>query len=214
MSLRQRLLDSTARRPGGLIGRRAYGGELGAPPEHEGVFDRVLERLGPLTGERVLEIGFGGGRLLERILAGGAARAAGLDHSPDMLALAIARNREPMLAGKLDLRLGDASRLPWPAGSFSTVVSANAFFFFEQPERVLDEAHRVLSPGGRLAIATTPGPLPRPSPRMWWVLVWGRALRVYTDDEMRAMCERAGFADVEVESGAGLQLVAAARPGG
>jgi SAM-dependent methyltransferase len=213
MSFRQRLLDSTARRPGGLLGRRAYGGEHGAPPEHEGVFDQLLERLGPLAGARVLELGFGGGRLLERVLEAGAVRAAGVDHSSEMIVLATQRNRAPITAGRLDLRGGDVARLPWGDGGFTVVLSANAFFFFEEPERALAEAHRVLAPGGRLAIATTPGPLPRVSPRFWWVAVWGPALRVYTDDQMRAMCERAGFADVEVESRDGLQLVTASRAG-
>ncbi len=79
------LVDLTARRPTGWIARKTYGGTLGAPKGHEAVFDRMIDALGPLQGERCLELGCGGGRLLERVLAAGASGAAGLDHSPDML---------------------------------------------------------------------------------------------------------------------------------
>jgi ubiquinone/menaquinone biosynthesis C-methylase UbiE len=207
-----RLVDATARRPGGWIGRRAYGGEQGAPPGHEGVFDRVLEWAGPLQGKRVLEIGCGGGRLLERVLESGAGYAAGLDHSPDMLALSMRRNRDALADEALHLKLGDAARIPWPDGSFDVVLTANVFFFIDQPNEVLAELRRVLVPGGRLVIATAPGPLPAPSLRNWWVAVWGRALTVHTDEEMRGMLDGAGFAGVEVESEDSLQIARATTP--
>jgi SAM-dependent methyltransferase len=194
------LVDRTARRPSGWIGRRAYGGDQGAPKGHEGVFDAVLEWAGPLEGERCLEVGCGGGRLLERVLAAGVDSAAGLDHSSEMLELSAERNRDDVARGRLQLERGDAAQLPWPDERFTVALSANAFFFFDRPQQVLDELFRVLAPGGRLIVATVPGPLPTPSLRTWWVWVWGSALRVHTDEEMRAMYERAGFTDIRVES--------------
>jgi hypothetical protein len=71
----------------GWLARKTYGGSLGAPKGHEAVFDQVLDAAGPLEEARCLEVGCGGGRLLERVLSAGVAGAAGLDHSPDMLAL-------------------------------------------------------------------------------------------------------------------------------
>ncbi len=93
MRLADRLIDATARRPSGRIARKTYGGPMGAPKGHKAVFDQVLDSAGSLEGERCLEVGCGGGRLLERILAAGAAGAAGLDHSADMLALSRERKR-------------------------------------------------------------------------------------------------------------------------
>ena len=205
----QGLVDVIARRPSGWIGRWMY---RGGPKAHEASFRAVMDRLGPLRGDRCLEIGCGSGMLLERVLAAGAASAAGLDHSPDMLALAIERNRQAIADERLLLKLGDAARIPWPDRSFDAALSANMFFFVEESERVLAELSRVLVPGGRLVIATMPGPLPKPSLRCPWLLPpMGPALRVYTDDEMRAMFERAGFTDVSVRS-EGLQLARGFRP--
>jgi SAM-dependent methyltransferase len=192
------LVDLTARRPTGWIARKTYGGTLGAPKGHEAVFDRMLDALGPMLDERSLEVGCGGGRLLQRVLAAGAADAAGLDHSPDMLALSRERNREAVEHGLLELKLGEAEQLPWPDGAFGVALSANTFFFVAQPERVLAELHRVLSPGGRLVIATVPGPLPAPSLRNWWVYVWGSRMHAYDETAMRAMLERAGFRDITI----------------
>ena len=202
-------VDVIARRPSGWIGRRMY---RGGPKAHEASFRAVMDRLGPLRGDRCLEIGCGSGVLLERLLEAGAASAAGLDHSPDMLALAMERNREAIADERLRLKLGDAARIPWPDRTFDAALSANMFFFVEEPERVLAELFRVLVTGGRAVIATMPGPLPKPSLRCPWLLPpMGPALRVYADEEMRAMLERAGFVDVSVE-GKGLQLARGFRP--
>jgi SAM-dependent methyltransferase len=211
--LRRWFLHATARRPTGWIGQRTYGGPGGAPKAHEAVFKKVLEWLGPLEGERCLEIGCGGGALTEKALGAGANSVACLDHSPDMLALTMARNREALAREALQVKLGDAAEIPWPDHTFTAAFSANSFFFFDQPQQVLAELFRVLAPGSRLVIATAPGPLPRPSPRFWWVWVWGSDLKVYTEQEMRAMYERAGFADIRLETTPGLQLSCGVRPG-
>lgn len=201
------LVDLTARRPTGWIARKTYGGPLGAPKGHEAVFDRMLEVLGPMAGEHCLEIGCGGGRLLQRVLLAGAAYAAGLDHSPDMLELSRKRNEAAIDRGLAELKLGEADKLPWPDRAFSVALSANTFFFIADPERLLAELSRVLSPGGRIVIATVPGPLPAPSLRNWWVYVWGSRMHVYEEASMRALLEGADFRDITVTAIAGEQPV-------
>lgn len=211
-SFGQRLVDGLARRPGGVLGRLAY---RDGPKAHEPSFTAILDALGPLEGERVLEIGCGPGVLLERVLAGGAHSAAGLDHSPDMLALCMARNRQAIAEDRLQLKLGDAATIPWPTESFTAAISANMFFFIYDPAAVLAELHRVLAPSGGLVIASLSGPLPPASLRNWWLYPpMGPALNVHTDGQMETMLQDAGFTDIRVTSDGGglaLQLAHAAK---
>lgn len=210
--LGQRLVDGLARRPGGVLGRLAY---RNGPKAHEPSFKAIRDALGPLEDERVLEIGCGPGVLLERVLDGGATSAAGLDHSPDMLALCMARNREAIAEERLQLKLGDTATIPWPTESFTAAISANMFFFIYDPAAVLAELHRVLAPGGRLVIATISGPLPRASLRNWWLYPpMGPSLNVHTDEEMHALLTDARFTGVDVTSDGGalaLQLAHATK---
>jgi hypothetical protein len=66
-----RLVDVTARRPAGFVGRLIYR----RAPGHEASFVQVMKWLGPVEGDRCLELGCGGGILLGRALSAGASRA-------------------------------------------------------------------------------------------------------------------------------------------
>src|SRR6266850_5099130 len=89
----------------------------------------TLARL-PIRGtERLLDIGCGTGELLARLAAKyPAARLAGLDPVPEMLA--VARSK---LSENVDLRVGWANELPWPDAAFDLVVSCNVFHYVTHP---------------------------------------------------------------------------------
>lgn len=210
--LSDRLVDVTARRPAGFVGRLIYR----RAPGHEASFVQVMKWLGPLSGDRCLELGCGGGILLERALAAGARSVAGLDHSQEMLTLSRKRNQEAVTAGRASLKLGDASVIPWPDQSFDAVFCANMFFYVRDPAAVLGEVFRVLRPGGRLVIHTAPGPLPEPSVKTWWVcLPMVSTMTVHSDDELTDLYENAGFTDVTVTTESRFEQISRGfRPGG
>ena len=117
----------------------------------------VLAQLEPRPGDRVLEIGFGPGvdiRRVSRAVRPGF--VAGIDRSEVMLRQASGRNRDAIRAGAVELRQGDAARLPWPGGSFDKAFAINVAQFWSDPVQVLREVRRVLRPGGRLLIAVQP----------------------------------------------------------
>jgi ubiquinone/menaquinone biosynthesis C-methylase UbiE len=102
-------------------------------------------REGDLTGRRVLEVGCGTGRFLAALA--GRAKAWGLDPSPEMLE--VARRR----AHGAGLKLGTAEELPFKDGWFERAAMWLVIHLLDRP-RAYAELHRVLVPGGRLAVAT------------------------------------------------------------
>ena len=110
---------------------------------------RILskQRLFPLADKRILEVGCGNGDWLSLFAGLGAdqGRLAGIDL--DAQRLTLARERLP----RADLRLGDASQLPWPDGAFDLVTQSTAFSSMLDPamrSSVAGEMARVAAPGG------------------------------------------------------------------
>jgi ArsR family transcriptional regulator len=77
--------------------------------------------------------------------------AVGIDLSREMLAVARV-NLERAGLRNCSLRQGDMYQLPLPSESFEAAVFHQVLHYAEDPRRALNEAARVLKPGGRLAI--------------------------------------------------------------
>jgi ubiquinone/menaquinone biosynthesis C-methylase UbiE len=114
---------------------------------------RALAYLPP-TGARVLEVGFGSGRL--HIELAERYRMAGLDRAPGMARLTARRLASATKKAEGDLSsvlcVGTVEALPYPDASFDAVVSTFAFSAFPDAETAMDEMVRLLRPGGRVVI--------------------------------------------------------------
>ena len=125
-------------------------GYAGRDDLHEGEA-RLLGRIGPLDGVRMLDIGVGGGRttayFFDRV-----ASYNGIDYSPELVAAT--RSRFP----RADVIEGDARDLAgFPDASFDLVLfSFNGIDYISDAgrRRVLREAKRVLAPGGTFLFST------------------------------------------------------------
>jgi SAM-dependent methyltransferase len=122
-----------------------------AEPQNEPLFTRLLDATGTGSGTRLLDVACGSG-YAAWLAAGRGAEVAGVDVTPELLA--IARERTP--AG--DFREVGMDHLPFPDASFDVVTGVNGFQFALDPATALSEAARVLVPGGRLAAATFAAP--------------------------------------------------------
>ncbi len=193
------LTDRVARRPAGVRARQVYGAET----VHDFARVAILDALALQAGDRLLEIGCGGGHLLREALGTGAV-ATGLDHSPEMVTLA--RRTAP----GAKLLTADAEQLPFRDGAFTAVAMSVVFFFFPRPLPVLHECRRVLTGGGRLAVYTT-GPELRGTPASPEPLA-SRG-HFHQDAELRGLAEDAGFVEARVVNQQGGQLLTARLPG-
>lgn len=105
-------------------------------------------RLVRLARGSALEVGIGTGRNLEHYQ--GDVRLTGIDISPRMLERA--RRRAVRLGRDVDLGLADVQHLPFPDGSFDTIVAACVFCSVPDPVRGLVELGRVAKPGGTMLL--------------------------------------------------------------
>jgi SAM-dependent methyltransferase len=110
---------------------------------------RVVAAADIRLGQRVLDVACGTGVLARAaaIRTGSSGAVTGLDLSPRMLAVAA------RLSPTLTWREGSAEALPFPDGAFDVVVSQFGLMFVPDPTLALREMIRVLTPGGRLAVA-------------------------------------------------------------
>lgn len=98
---------------------------------------------------RLVDLGTGTGRMLE-LFGDKAARAIGVDRSPEMLRLARAKLAETVPGA--ELRQGDLTALPLSEGIADTVIIHQVLHFMGQPGGAISEAARLLGAGGRMLI--------------------------------------------------------------
>jgi SAM-dependent methyltransferase len=174
----------------------------------------AMDRAGVSAGERVLDVGCGGGQttlaIAERVGARGA--ITGIDISEPL----VRRAREAAKrAGvtNVEFELGDAQTHPFPAGAFDAVFSRFGIMFFADPEAAFANLAGALRPGGRIAFVCW-----REFEAQEWLVVPGAAALAYVPmpdlgepgapgmfafadaDRTRQVLGRAGFSDIRAEA--------------
>jgi arsenite methyltransferase len=146
-----RLIARQLGRPSGWFGRYVMGRFLNRKTAaHNEV---VRQELAVAPEDRVLEVGFGGAALLERLSAEVShGHVVGVEISDEMLALGRKRLRGPIAAGRVVLRRGSVEALPCGDGEFDKACTVNTTYFWPDLAAGLSELRRVLRPGGRLVV--------------------------------------------------------------
>jgi SAM-dependent methyltransferase len=151
-----------------------------------------------VPGETVLDLGSGGG--LDCFLAaervGPEGHVIGVDMTPEM----IARARRNATAGghtNVEFRLGEIEALPVADASVDAILSNCVLNLSPERGRVLEEALRVLRPGGRVVISDLVSNVPVPPALAGNLDAVAACLPVPREQYMQAFVD-AGFTDVNV----------------
>jgi ubiquinone/menaquinone biosynthesis C-methylase UbiE len=133
---------------------RFYDAVLNTVLKEERFKRRLVEQASIEPGHRVLDLGSGTGTLTVMLKqAQPLAEVLGLDGDPEVLEIA---GRKAAAAGlEVEFRQGMADAPPFEAGRFDRVVSSLVFHHLttDQKQRALEQARRLLQPGGEIHIA-------------------------------------------------------------
>ncbi len=152
-------------------------------------------------GDTVLDLGSGGGidvlLSAKRVSPGG--KAYGLDLTDEMLSLA-RENQKKAGVENAEFLKGEIESIPLPDNTVDVIISNCVINLSADKDRVLNEAFRVLKPGGRFAVSdvVTRGDIP-PEIRKS-VLLWvGCVAGALDESEYRHKLAAAGFEHIDVE---------------
>jgi SAM-dependent methyltransferase len=174
------------------------------------VTDRLLARLEPQPGERILEVGAGVGEvgLLVADRVGPDGHVLVTDQA-DAMVEAVRRHSGDR--ANVSVEIADVQSLDLPDGSFDGIVSRFAYMLVPDMPAAFAESRRVLRPGGRLVFAVWASALENP-----WGSTVGRTMielghaeqpepdapgpfRLADPDRLRSLVAGAGLADVQIE---------------
>jgi len=152
------------------------------------------------TGQTVLDVGCGlGGTICSLDERFRDMRLVGLNIDPRQIQRARARV-SPYSDNTVGFVAGNASSLPFPNASCDVVLAVEAIFHFPDPVQFFQEAHRVLKPGGRLALTdylAAAWVLPSLWPRIGWSY-YGDCDVSYSLRRYRCLAASVGFRPVIV----------------
>jgi ubiquinone/menaquinone biosynthesis C-methylase UbiE len=172
------------------------------------------------AGSHMLEVAPGPGYLSIELAKRGAYHMVGLDISASFVEIARAKAKEAGVA--VEFQQGNASSMPFAAGSFDFVICRAAFKNFTEPVEAIREMHRVLKPGGAACIIDLRGDATMEDIRRAvdemglsavnrqltrWAFTFFLLKNAYTGPAMRQMVAQTPFARCDIrEDAIGMQV--------
>ena len=162
--------------------------------------DLTMEQINLQSGDYILEIGFGGGYLLDKIIETETPSSiAGIDPSIDVLQLGNKKFSRQIKQGSVELKQASAESLPYSDRFFDKIFTVNTIYFWSDARAVLDECHRVLKLNGKLVICyNSPAFLEQ-------MKLTQHGFITYEIEELELLMQNSGFTNISTTSAKGTE---------
>ena len=174
----------------------------GMNERHSPLTDWGLTHVEVKPQDTILDVGCGGGRtiakLAEQCTAG---KVYGLDYSETSVTASRKTNSAAIAHGRVEVRHGSVSQLPFPAGTFDLITAVETHFWWPDLPGDVRETFRVGKPGGKLIlIAEVYKGANTAVSRLLERRVDRTGLLMLSVDEHRQILADAGFSEVQVHT--------------
>jgi len=174
---------------------------------HSKVTDWGLSHISIDKHDTVLDVGCGGGRTVNKLaVLVSEGKVYGVDYSKASVVAAIRENRQWIGTGRVEIKEGSVSQLPFSAETFDVVTAVETHFWWPDLAADMREVFRVLKPEGSLiVIAEIYKGAKTATAKLAERYLPISGLKLLNEDEHRELFENAGYADIQIvtESGKG-----------
>jgi ubiquinone/menaquinone biosynthesis C-methylase UbiE len=102
---------------------------------------------------RVLDIGCGGGGTIQKLAdVATEGLVCGVDYASGSVAVSRSKNANLIKSGRVDIRQGSVSQLPFPDNSFDLALAVETQYYWPDLVNDMKEVRRVLQSGGKLVV--------------------------------------------------------------
>ena len=120
---------------------------------HSELTDWGLAQVAVESSYTVLDVGCGGGRTLSKLTAMAAkGKVYGVDFAEESVAASKRNNRRSIKAGRVEVRHGSVSQLPFADNMFDLVTAVETHFWWPNQDGDVREVFRVVKPGGSFVV--------------------------------------------------------------
>ena len=141
---------SQCQKPRGWLGRFIL---WNMNSRHSKVTDWGLAHISIKKHQTILDVGCGGGRTLSKLAAVATqGKVYGIDYSEESVAASKRTNARWINMGRVEVRHGSVSQLPFPDSMFDLVTAVETHFWWPNLQADMREILRILKAGGKLIL--------------------------------------------------------------
>ena len=149
--------------------------------------------------KKCLDLGCGGGATISFLFSQmNASFCCGLDYSKVAVEEARKKNISAVEQGKCELIKGDVASLPFEDETFDLISAVETIYFWPDPVKALQEAHRVLKPGGQIIIINEDNG--GDQDKVNRLLSIMPSMRFYDENALTSLLNQAGFHSISIQS--------------